>query len=158
MAAPITRIAKREPTSEEQKQQKLAELETLLTEQDEAINKILQLTGELNDAGILDAVNAMVKARDNITGIAVQQASRKPVTNLLNHLLNAAGALAAIDPAATAKLSQSVRRGLDEADRERQSDKKIGVFGMVKAVRDPDINRSIRFGVSFLKGMGKGLR
>ncbi len=47
---------------------------------------------------MLDAVKAMVKAKDEIAEIAVGQVSREPVTNLINHVLNASGMLTAISP------------------------------------------------------------
>ena len=104
MAAPITSIKMKELTPEEIKQQKLAELQSLIAEQEQAFNKILEITGELDDAGVFDALKAMVKAKDDIAEIAVDQASRDPVTNLINHVINASGVLASIDPDVTAKL------------------------------------------------------
>lgn len=157
MATPITRIKKKQLSPEELKLQRLFELETEVAEQQQALKKVLELTGELDKAGILDAVNAMVKARENLTEIAVHQASREPVTTLINNLMNAAGALTAIDPATTAKLASSVQRGLSEAEARQADSRKISLFGLLKALRDPDVNRSIRFGLHFLKGMGKEL-
>ncbi|PSL36192.1 uncharacterized protein YjgD (DUF1641 family) [Planomicrobium soli] len=157
MATPITQITKRQLTPEEEKEKKLGELETLLVQQDQALNKILEITGELNDAGILDAVRAMVKARENLTGIAVHQASREPVTNLINNAMKAAAVVTTIDPNTTGRVMDSVKSGLDEAELHRDTPKKVGIFGLVKALRDPDVNRSIRFGINFLKGMGREL-
>ena len=157
MARPITQLKKKELTPEEIRQQKLQELEALLAEQDQALNKLLEITGDLNDAGILDAVLAMVKAKEGIAEVVIHQATREPVTNLINNMMSAAGALTAIDPATTEKLASSVASGLKEAEADQKNDQKIGLFQMMKALRDPDINRSIKFGLSFLKGMGKGL-
>ena len=111
MAAPITSIKMKELTPEEIQQEKLLELQSLLTEQEQAINKILEITGELDDAGVLDAVKAMVKAKEEIAEIAVDQVSREPVTNLINHVMNASGMLTSIDPDVTAKLATSVKSG-----------------------------------------------
>lgn len=157
MASPITQIKKKEWTAEEIRQQKLYELETLIAEQNEALNKLLAITGDLDDAGVLDAVLAMVKAKEGIAEVVMGQATREPVTNLINNMLSAAGALTAIDPESTGKLASSVVNGLKEAEAQNQNGKKIGIFQMLKAVRDPDINRTIKFGLNFLKGMGKGL-
>jgi uncharacterized protein YjgD (DUF1641 family) len=157
MATPITQIHKRQLTPEEEKEKKLGELETLLVQQDQALNKILEITGELNDAGVLDAVRAMVKAREKLTGIAVHQASREPVTNLINNAMKAAAVVTAIDPNTTARVMNSVKSGLDEAELHRDNPKKIGVIKLAQAIFDPDINRSIRFGLNFLKGMGRDL-
>ena len=88
LAEPITSIKRKELTPEEQQQQKLNELQTLISEQQQAINKMIEITAELDNAGVLDALTAMVKARDELAGIAVTQASREPMTNLINNLLN----------------------------------------------------------------------
>ena len=103
MAVPITSINKKELTPKEIKQNKLEELQSLIAEQDQALNKILEITGELDGAGVFDALKAMVKAKDDIAKIAVDQASRDPVTNIINHVLNATSVIASIDPNVTAK-------------------------------------------------------
>ena len=46
MAAPITSIKMKELTPEEIQHEKLLELQSLITEQEQAINKILEITGE----------------------------------------------------------------------------------------------------------------
>lgn len=157
MATPITRINKKQLTPDELRLQRLFELESQVADQQQGLQKLLEITGELDKAGILDAVNAVVKARENLTEIAVHQAAREPVAMLINNVMNAAGALTAIDPATTAKLAASVQRGLSEAEAKGTANRKIGPFGLWKALRDPDVNRSIRFGMDFLKGMGKEL-
>lgn len=157
MASPITHLKKKQLSPDEIRHNKLKELESLLAEQDQALNKLLQITGDLNDAGILDAALAMVKAKEGITEIVVHQATREPVTNLINNMMSAAGALTAIDPAMTEKLAASVANGLKDAERERTNEKKVGIFQLMKSLKDPDINRSIKFGLNFLKGMGKSL-
>ena len=61
---------------------------------------------------MLDAVKAMMKAKEDIAEIAVHQVSREPMTNLINHMMNASGLLTSIDPEVTAKLAASVKSGL----------------------------------------------
>ena len=157
MATPITSIKMKQQTPEEIQQEKLAELQSLLSEQDAAINKILDITGELDDAGILDAIQAMVKAKDEIAGIAVSQVSREPITNLIQHVLNASAGLTAIDPEVSAKLVESVKSGLNEAELHNRNNEAISTFDVLKSLKDPDINRAVKFGMNFLKGMGKSL-
>jgi len=157
MARPITSIKLKQKTPEEIQQEKLSELQLLITEQEQAINKILEITGELDDIGVFDAVQAMVKAKEDIAEIAVNQVSREPVTNLINHVMNVSGMLTDIDPGVTEKLAASVKSGLNEAELQDGNDEAVGVFDLMKSLKDPDINRSIKFGLNFLKGMGKGL-
>lgn len=157
MAAPITSIKLKEQTPEEIQQEKLLELQSLITEQKQAINKIFEITAELDDAGVLDAVKAMLVAKEDIAEIAVDQVSREPVTNLINHVMNVSGMLTNIDPGVTEKLAASVERGLNEAELYGGNNRAISVFELMKSLKDPDINRSIKYGLHFLKGMGKGL-
>lgn len=157
MAVPITSIKKEELTIEENKKKKLEELQSLIIEQDKAFHKILEITGDLDNAGVFDAVKAMVKAKDDILKIAVDQASREQVTNLINHLLNATTVVSSIDPEITAKLAVSIKSGLHEAELYRNNGQKVTVFQLMTALNDTDINRAVKFGLDFMKGMGKEL-
>ncbi|MFS0575008.1 DUF1641 domain-containing protein [Sporosarcina sp. 179-K 3D1 HS] len=157
MAVPITSIRKSEKTAEQLHQEKLEQLQALITEQDEALQKILQLTGELDKMGVLDAAQAMVQAKEKIAGIALEQVSREPVTHLINHVMGTAGVLSSIEPEVTAKLAKGVKRGLDEAELFRGNGDQVSIFQLLSAINDPDINRALKFGLDFLKGMGKEL-
>ena len=72
---------------------------------------MIKITAELDNAGVLDALTAMVKARDELAGIAVTQASREPITNLINNLLNMSGLLTSLNPEVTENLKGSISKG-----------------------------------------------
>ncbi|MDW0117240.1 DUF1641 domain-containing protein [Sporosarcina thermotolerans] len=157
MAAPITSIQRKQLTQEEQQQEKLNELQTLIAEQQQSLNKILELTAELDKAGVLDAINAMVKAKDDLMGIAVNQASREPMTNLINNLMNTAGILTSINPEVTESLKKAIAHGIEEAELYKGNGDKVSILKVMTALNDPNINRAVKYGLDFLKGMGKGL-
>ncbi|OCA87216.1 DUF1641 domain-containing protein [Pseudobacillus wudalianchiensis] len=158
MAAPITSIRKHEYIGEEQAQQKLTDLQKQLAEHEEALNSILTIVGELNDMGALEAANSMLQAKEKVASIAIHQASREPITNLINHFLSATDALANMDPNMMKKLTGSITAGVEEANEHLHSGKPLGMIDLLKVLKDPDINRAVRFGVHFLKGMGKELK
>ncbi|MEK4467961.1 MULTISPECIES: DUF1641 domain-containing protein [Bacillus] len=158
MAAPIQAIQKQELTEEERKQQKLEDLKELLANNEESLNQMFNIVGELNDIGMLESANSMLKAKEPIAKIVLGQVTREPVTNLINNMMGAAGALTELDPELTKKLIGSVLTGMDEGNQHLQSNKKVGIFDLMKVLKDPDINRAIGFGLHFLKGMGKGLK
>ncbi|MEK5248243.1 DUF1641 domain-containing protein [Bacillus sp. FSL R9-9530] len=158
MAAPIQAIQKQELTEEELKQQKLEALKELLANNEDALNQMFNIVGELNDMGMLEAANSMLKAKEPIAKIVLDQVTREPVTNLINNMMGAAGALTELDPELTKKLIGSVLTGMDEGNQHLQSNKKVGILDLMKVLKDPDINRAIGFGLHFLKGMGKGLK
>ncbi|MGG0409542.1 DUF1641 domain-containing protein [Peribacillus simplex] len=157
MAAPITEI--HNPITEEEiKLQNLEELKTLITDNEDALNNMFKIVNELNDSGVFEAATSMLQGKEQIAKIALQQITRQPVTNLINTLMGATGALMNADAAQSTKLLNSALAGIDEGNKFLQTDKKIGVMDLMKTMNDPDINRAIGFGVHFLKGMGKELK
>ncbi|WP_281202331.1 DUF1641 domain-containing protein [Cytobacillus kochii] len=157
MAAPITEIHRERNEALEQ-EQKLNELKSLLTENDQAVQSIMGLIGELQQAGMLDAANSMLKGKEQIAKVALGQVTKEPVTNLINTLMGATGALMQADPEQTTKLIKSAVSGMDEGKNFLHEEKKIGIMQLAKVLNDPDINRAIGFGIHFLKGMGKELK
>ena len=94
MAAPINTIKKQVLTEEQVTEQKLENLKQLVSENDSAIQQIMQLIGELDSIGALDAANKMLEAKEDVANIALGQLTSKPVTNIINNMMGAAGALA----------------------------------------------------------------
>ncbi|MCY0672102.1 hypothetical protein OVX45_27515, partial [Klebsiella pneumoniae] len=83
---------------------------------------------ELNDLGIFDAATSMLRAKEDIAKIALGQVSREPVTNLINTMMAAGGALTKADPEFTAKLLESVMAGTEQAQSFLKEDKKVGIL------------------------------
>jgi uncharacterized protein YjgD (DUF1641 family) len=158
MAQPISAVKKNMKTEEQIQHEKLVELQAQLAAKDEALKKVLDIIDELHHTGALEAGKAMLEAKDKIASIALGQASREPVTNMINNLMGAAGVLTKMDPEVTAKLLDSVVEGVRQGEDFVASDNKIGAFDLVKSLKDPDINRAIGFGLHFLKGMGQELK
>jgi uncharacterized protein YjgD (DUF1641 family) len=158
VAKPITTIQKQIMTEEEKREKTIEELKTSLTEKEEAVHELLSIMEELHKSGILEAANAMLKAREDIAKIVIGQANRKPVTTMINHVIGIAQLLANLDPQLITKLLESTASGIAEAYKQtKETDKKIGLFDLLKVLNDPDINRAIRFLLSTLKEIGKRL-
>lgn len=158
MAAPITKIKKEVLTDEQIAEQKLEQLKSLVADNESVINELMTIMAELNDVGALEAVTKMLQAKEKIAHIALGQVTREPVTNMINVLMGAAGALTSMDAGMVAKLMTSLNSGMDEAKDALQTEDKMSIFKLMKAMNDPDVNRAMNFGVHFLKGLGKGLK
>ncbi|MBB6732060.1 DUF1641 domain-containing protein [Cohnella zeiphila] len=158
MAEPIATIRKNVLSEEDKRKAALDQLAADLAEREAALKQTLELVQELHDSGILEAAQAMLKAKADIAKIVVGQTARKPVTHMINNLMGAAGAFSEMDPELTKKLAGSLSAGLEEAKEHLQSPKKTRILDLMKAMNDPDINRAIGFGIRFLKGVGKGLK
>lgn len=156
MAKPIHIVRKRILTDEEIKQQSLDQLTDQLADSEEALHKTLAIVRELHESGMLEAVESLLKAKAAIAEIALGQATRKEVTNIMNNAMGAAAVLTEIDPEQTKKLLSSVASGLNEA--KASQGKKVGLWDLLKVIKDPDVNRALGFGMAFLKGLGRGLK
>lgn len=158
MAVPIGTIKKQQLTEEQIKEQKLENLKQLLSDNEDTVNQVFTLMAELNDIGALEAASKLLEAKEEVAHIALGQMTRKPITNIINNLMGAAGALSDMDPQTTAKLIESINTGLDEANKAVNTDETVSVFKLLKLLKDPDVNRALNFGIHFLKGLGKGLK
>ncbi|MEH7547432.1 DUF1641 domain-containing protein [Neobacillus vireti] len=158
MARPIQTIQKAELTEEEKKIQSLENLLSGVAQNKDSLLETLNLLQELHDSGMMDALGSFLKAKESAAKIAVGQLTRKPVTNMINNAMAAGGILTELDPETTSKLAKSLTAGLKKAEQGLKADTKLGLFDLMKAMKDPDINRALGFGFNLLKGIGEGLK
>ncbi len=158
MAKPIHIIKRTELTEEQKKEQSLENLLTEVAQNKDSLVETLDLLQELHNSGILEAINSLVKTKEEVAKIAVGQMTREPVTNMINNAMAAGGVLTQMDPEMTKKLMESVAKGLEKAEQGLQSNSQTGIIDMMKALKDPDMNRAITFGLNLLKGIGEELK
>ncbi|KSU83516.1 DUF1641 domain-containing protein [Fictibacillus enclensis] len=157
MAQPITKIVHPARTEKELQEQSLEAILTDLAKSGDGIREMIKLFNELHESGILGSVNGLVEAKEKVAGIAVEQLLRPQITNAINNMMAAAGALSDTNPDMTKKLMGALGNGLEKAEKGLEANEKVGVFDLMKALKDPDINRAIGFGLNLLKGVGEGL-
>ena len=158
MAMPIRTIKRIELTEEQKKEQTLDSLLTEVVQNKDSLVETLDLLQELHNSGILDGINSLVKTKEEVAKIAVGQMTREPVTNMINNAMAAGGVLTQMDPEMTKKLMGSVAKGLERAEQGLQSNSTTGILDIMKALKDPDMNRAITFGLNLLKGIGEELK
>lgn len=158
MAKPIKVIQKTELTEDQKKMQTLENLLSGVADSEDSLLETLNLLQELHESGILDAVESLLKSKEKAAQIAVGQLTRQPVTNIINNAMALGGILTELDPETTSRLAKSLTSGLKKAEQGLKDDSKIGLFDLMTAIKDPDINRAVGFGFNLLKGMGEGLK
>ncbi|GKU80921.1 DUF1641 domain-containing protein [Niallia sp. NCCP-28] len=158
MAKPITKVEAPVFTEKEQQNQTLEKVLQDLSRNADGIKETIKLLQELHESGILGAINNLVEAKEDVAKIAVGQMLRPPVTNALNNAMAAAGVLTELDPEITKKLVGGLSTGLQRAEEGFRANKKVHIFDLVKLIRDPDVNRVVRFSIDLLKGLGEGLK
>lgn len=157
MAAPIQKIARTVDGGQVTDVDALKPLLAVVADHQDSLEQGLHLLGELSDSGILEALTAMVTAKEKIAKIAVEQALRPEATTLINNMMSALGGLTKIDPEMTGTLLNGLAQGLEDGRKSLQNQKKVGLLDLGRALNDPDINRTLKFAMGFLKGFGKSM-
>src|SRR6476620_2896970 len=158
MAKPIHIIKRTELTEEQKNEQSLESLLSEVAQNKDSLVETLDLLQELHNSGILDGINSLVKTKEEVAKIAVGQMTREPFTNMVNNAMAAGTVLTQLDPEMTKKLMGSVAKGLEKAEQGLQSNSTTGILDIMKALKDPDMNRAITFGLNLLKGIGEELK
>lgn len=157
MAKPITAIAKPILSEKEENNKNLAEILLELSRNSEGLRSYMDLLQEFHESGILDAMKAVLQSKEEWSKIIVKELNKPNHTNMIQNLMAMAEVLSMLDSDSIRKMAGSVTTGLHKAQEKSQTEDKIGLLDLVKALKDPDINRAVRFGLNFLKGMGQSL-
>lgn len=158
MAKPITAFANKKKTEQELNSETLDHLVDNVIKHSDGLKQTIQLLQELHESGILEALVALVQSKEKVAKIAVGQMVRPPVTNMINNAMAAAGALTELNPEFTKKMVNGISTGLKNAEESVKKGEKAGVLDLLKAMKDPDMNRMLLFGIHLLKGIGEGLK
>ncbi|MBC2177576.1 DUF1641 domain-containing protein [Listeria booriae] len=158
MAEPISKIRRVEKTEDEVKQEKMAAIKDQIVTEDAAFLEALELVKALHDSGALDMINSALKAKEDIATTFLNEARKEPATNAINNLMISGKLLTDTKPEQTEKLLEGLANAQAKANESLKDDTTLGLFGLVKAMKDPDVNRALRYGLAFLKGVGQELK
>lgn len=154
MAKATTRIEKQPIAPAELEAQSLQQIVGAVAQNKDAILSFVSIVGELHDSGVLAVVEGLLKNRQQVGVIGITQMNKSGAQRIIKNAVTAAQFMAQLDPVKLKQVLGAVAHGLEEA---RPSDKKVGLWGMVNTLREPEVNASVSMLVNFLRGMGEGL-
>lgn len=154
MAREITRIEKRQVTQAEKDAQALGELLGAVAKHKDALIKFADIVGEMNEAGLLDVAQGVLKNRQQIGVLGITQMNKSGAQRFIKNSMSAVQFLGQLEPEHLKEVLGAVAHGLEQA---RPENRNLGMWGMVSRLRDPDVNSSISVMMNFLRGMGEAL-
>jgi len=157
VAKPITNIETDPNTQQEESIQDLDALLRQVAESRKAIHESLTILSELQETGILDAAKAMLAMRTEIGGIAMEQINQPGAHHIIKNGISAVELLASIEPEQLQPLLVGLAGGLQHAAEPNEKSSTSGVWGIYKAMKDPNVSTAIQMLFRFLEGMGKQL-
>ncbi|MGD6819038.1 DUF1641 domain-containing protein [Metabacillus sp. 113a] len=155
MANAINKIKKLELSEEEKRKKELMEMQEALVDNKSAILESLKLMRHMEDKGILPLLNGLVGQGDKVLNVFVKATDKEENTNALRNLLLMVGMLGTINVKELEPILLKMNRGIERVAEQKDTDKKTGLFELLKSLRDPEVNRAITLMLTFLKGVGE---
>jgi uncharacterized protein YjgD (DUF1641 family) len=157
MARPIQTVVHVTPDPQAQAEQALLRLLQTLAADAEALEDALRVIRGLHERGLLELTAAILEQGDEVLRIVVEQLSQPGAVKTLQNVVALAEQLGKLDLQKVGTLVEGATRGMEEATA-AISDKPLGMFGLLRALSDPDISAGLQALLGALKGLGRALR
>ena len=155
MAKAIKQIKRIEVSEEEKRANDLKEIEDALIENKDALLETLNVVGGMKERGILTLLNGLFGEGDRVLKVLVDLLNVPENTTALKNLMLLFGAAGKINVQDLEPLLLKVNAGIENVAEHSEGTEKTGYLDLLRALKDPEINRSLTILMTFLKGMGK---
>ena len=155
MAKAIKQIKRIEVSEEEKRANDLKEIEDALIENKDALLETLNVVGGMKERGILNLLNGLFGEGDRVLKVIVDLLNVPENTTALKNLMLLFGAAGKINVQDLEPLLLKVNAGIENVAEHSEGMEKTGYLDLLRALKDPEINRSLTILMTFLKGMGK---
>lgn len=154
MANRLTKIEQLTVSAERQREENLQDVLDALADNKDAVLESIRFLSLLHKEGNLAMVNAMVAYQETIMGNVAFEANRGENGTILKNLSRLIKLLGMLNLDGIDQFANSLAREEMEEDEEFPEVENIGYIGMVKALKDPEVNRVISVFLHALKGVG----
>ncbi|GAA0613868.1 DUF1641 domain-containing protein [Virgibacillus siamensis] len=154
MADPISNVKRMEIPKEKMQHDNLEEILVAVSENKEAILKGIDFLGTLNNNGMLDMGHALVKHKEDALENVMNELNKPQYEKVLENMMQLVFLAGELRVDELKELTGRLNSGIEAAGNSESNDK-TSYFDLMKAMKDPEINRSITMLLAFLKGMGK---
>jgi uncharacterized protein YjgD (DUF1641 family) len=157
MAKAIKQIERKQSNVEEERAEDMEAILKQIADNREAIQDSLIILEELHQSGILDMLKGFLRTKEKIGSIAMEQINQPGMHNIIKNGMSGVELLSSIDSDQLKQLLGGLTQGLQKASESTQKKEQIGVWGLLKSMKDPNVNASLNTMIHFLNGMGEGL-
>ncbi|WP_226578034.1 DUF1641 domain-containing protein [Halobacillus litoralis] len=154
MARAITDIKRYEKTREQQVEENVQEVKEAVADNKEAILKGIEMLRALEDEGTLDTMRAFTRRKDETLANFVKEIDKDQYEPLLRNIPELVFLLGDLNISGLRDLSSRLNNGVEAMENEGTK-QKTSFLDLAKALKDPEINRSMTMLMHFLKGMGR---
>ncbi|MCF6410247.1 DUF1641 domain-containing protein [Pseudalkalibacillus salsuginis] len=155
MAKATRKVEPLVPSKDEAREKGIEEIEQALAERKDAILELIDLVDRLHESDLLPFISALVNHRDQARSAFFREINRPHNAKFARNVVDFIGFLGTIEFEKMQPFMEKINRGILEADIEEEKDDMISMLQLIKSLKDPEVNRSIRSILAFLRGMGK---
>ncbi|MGY4691606.1 DUF1641 domain-containing protein [Salibacterium sp. K-3] len=157
MAKAITQINVQEKTEEERKKQIHQDMLDQIADNQESIRTTLDIIEELQQAGVLDMAKGLLRMREEIGSISIDKVNEPGMHHLIKNGFHAIAFIEKLDPKDIEQIMEGTVQGLDHLSKETEKGEPVGVWGLLKMMRDPHVMTALSAMGAFLHGFGEGM-
>ncbi|HEY1389339.1 MAG TPA: DUF1641 domain-containing protein [Ktedonobacterales bacterium] len=158
MAKPTNVIARTVTTPEDKRATAREALLEGASDNSPALREALALLQSLHQRGILDALVALFEKGDDVLGIAMDTLAQPAYSSGAKNALVLAQTLSALDEETMARSQRMVVGGVRGFANARPPAKPLGVFDLLRVLKDPDVSAGLAATLGLLKGIGAAQR
>ncbi|RKD25073.1 hypothetical protein BEP19_04425 [Ammoniphilus oxalaticus] len=159
MAKAIRNIEREQIDPAEAQSQDIQEVLGAVAESKDALIVFLDILKEAHEAGLLDILQGVLKTREEVSMLALQQLNQQSVYHSVKNVTSLARFIGQIEPEQLSRILNGVAHGLQKTTSDPTDEgKPSGLWGLTKNLRDSDVNSTLYTALEFMKGMGEGLR
>lgn len=154
MANPIKKIKRIEYSEEDIQEQNVAEIMQAVSENKDSVIKGIDLLSTFNESGTLDIINALIKKRKVVLENIVTELNKDRYAPTLENLSELFLLLGSINTEQIEELLTKMNQGIEDAQFVSETET-TSYMDLFRAIKDPEINKSITMLLEFLRVMGR---
>lgn len=155
MAKAIRLISRQVQNETEERAQAAEEILNSLTDNKDAVLSMIELAKELHEMKVFETAGALLKQRNEVGVIAMQQVNQPAVHNVIKSGFGLFQFLGGLQPAQLETLLNGVTLGLKRMSQTGEQGKKQSLWKMRIRLRSPAIRAAMTTMVDFMEGMGE---
>lgn len=158
MAKPTNVIARAVKTPEEERATALESLLEGASDNSQSLLEALALLETLHQRGILEALAAFFQKGDVVLGIAMDTLAQPAYSKAAKNALILAQTLSSLDEETMAASQRMVASGAQGFANAQPPAKPLGIFDILRSLKDPDVSAGLAAILGLLKGIGAAQR
>lgn len=154
MAEPIRKIKRMEIPEEQIVDENVAEVRKAISDNKDALLNGIEMLTAMNNSDLFMAGSAMINHRKEITKNVVQEINKPQYEGALHNLGQMLFLLGDLNIDKMEEFTGRINSGIEQMSNTKE-DEQTSYVGLLRALKDPEINYSLTMLLNFLKGMSR---